>query len=59
MAFGDGNNDVSMIWDAGIGAVMANGDPGLKEIANYITATNDESGVAQAIEKLVLSGENK
>ncbi len=59
MAFGDGNNDVSMIRDAGIGAVMANGDPGLKEIANYITATNDESGVAQAIEKLVLSGENK
>ena len=48
-----------MIRDAGIGVVMANGDPGLKEIANYITATNDESGVAQAIEKLVLSGENK
>ena len=59
MAFGDGNNDASMIRDAGIGVVMENGDPDLKVIADYITATNDESGVAQAIEKLVLSGENK
>ena len=59
MAFGDGNNDASMIRDAGIGVVMENGDPDLKGIADYITATNDESGVAQAIEKLVLSGENK
>ena len=38
---------------------MVNGDPDLKGIADYITATNDESGVAQAIEKLVLSEENK
>ena len=59
MAFGDGNNDASMIRDAGIGVVMENGDPDLKGIADYITATNDESGVAQAIEKLVLSEENK
>ena len=58
-AFGDGNNDASMIRDAGIGVVMENGDPDLKGIADYITATNDESGAAQAIEKLVLSGENK
>lgn len=48
-----------MIRDAGIGVVMENGDPDLKGIADYITATNDESGVAQAIEKLVLSEENK
>lgn len=30
MAFGDGNNDASMIRDAGIGVVMENGDPDLK-----------------------------
>lgn len=55
MACGDGENDYSMIQMAGIGVVMENGDPSVKAIADYITASNDESGVAQAIEKLVLS----
>lgn len=54
MACGDGENDYSMIRMAGIGVVMENGDPSVKAIADYITASNDESGVAQAIEKLVL-----
>jgi len=56
MAFGDGENDSSMIEMAGIGVVMANGEPSVKAVADYITAGNDESGVAQAIETLVLSG---
>ena len=55
MACGDGENDYSMIQMAGTGVVMENGDPSVKAIADYITASNDESGVAQAIEKLVLS----
>lgn len=54
MAFGDGGNDYSMIQKAGIGVAMGNGEPGLKEIADYVTLTNDEDGVAAAIEKLVL-----
>lgn len=54
MACGDGENDHSMIQMAGIGVVMDNGEPSLKAVADYITASNDESGVAQAIEKLVL-----
>lgn len=53
MAFGDGNNDTSMIAQAGIGVVMENGEPELKKIADYITTSNDTSGVAQAIEKFV------
>lgn len=53
MAFGDGGNDYTMIRDAGIGVVMANGDENLKKLADYITLSNDEDGVADAIRKLV------
>lgn len=56
MACGDGENDASMIRMAGIGVVMANGDPQLKAEADYITDSNDEDGVAAALEKLALSG---
>jgi len=54
MAFGDGNNDVSMIQNAGIGVAMANGDDELKVIADYITSSNDELGVARAINKYIV-----
>ena len=56
MACGDGDNDASMIRLAGTGVVMENGEEHIKRIADYITASNDESGVAQAIEALALSG---
>ena len=55
MAFGDGGNDQSMIETAGLGVVMANGVPELKAAADYITLSNDEDGVAAAIEKFVLN----
>ena len=51
MAFGDGSNDRSMIEAAGIGVVMANGEPDLKAVADYVTDTNDNDGVAKAIER--------
>lgn len=54
MACGDGDNDFSMIRLAGTGVAMENGEESLKAVADYITGSNDESGVAQAIEKLVL-----
>lgn len=54
MACGDAGNDTMMIKAAGIGVVMKNGREDLKEIADFITKTNDEDGVAYAIEKLVL-----
>lgn len=55
MAFGDGENDISMIEKAGIGIVMENGEEKLKEMADYIAPSNDEAGVAQILEQLVLS----
>lgn len=57
MAVGDGENDFSMILDAGIGVAMKNGRPDLKEAADYITDTNDEDGVAAAIDRFVLATE--
>lgn len=49
MAIGDGENDFSMIEEAGIGVAMKNGLVELQNIADYITETNDEDGVALAI----------
>lgn len=53
IAFGDQLNDVSMIKYAGMGVAMGNAEEELKTIANYITDTNDNDGVAQAIYKFV------
>ena len=55
MGFGDGENDMTMIHMAGIGVAMGNALDALKSGANYVTVTNDEDGVAAAIEKLVLT----
>ncbi|MCD8084203.1 MAG: Cof-type HAD-IIB family hydrolase [Clostridiales bacterium] len=55
MGFGDGENDLTMMELAGIGVCMANGMETVKKKADYITATNQEDGVALAIEKLVLN----
>lgn len=54
MAFGDGENDLSMIGNAGILVAMNNGVEELKKAADYIAPDNDDAGVAQIIEKLVL-----
>ena len=54
MAYGDGENDLPMIQTAGFGVCMGNGAPFLKERADWITLTNDEDGVAEAIERWVL-----
>lgn len=54
MAFGDGSNDMDMIRRVGFGVAMENGIDAIKEAADYITVTNDEHGVAKAIEKFVL-----
>lgn len=54
MACGDGENDVTMIQTAGIGVAMANGDEELKAIADFVTASNEEDGVAQAIRRFAL-----
>ena len=53
MGFGDGENDMTMIRMAGIGVAMGNAVEALKAEADYVTVTNDEDGVADAIEKLL------
>lgn len=53
MGFGDGGNDVTMMQMSGIGVAMGNAEDSLKALADYVTVTNDEDGVAAAIEKLV------
>ncbi|SFD02664.1 sugar-phosphatase [Clostridium uliginosum] len=55
IAMGDAGNDLSMVEYAGLGVAMGNAFPEVKEIANFITKSNDEDGVAYAIEKFVLS----
>lgn len=54
IAFGDNYNDLSMIEFAGIGVAMGNAEEDVKNIANYVTDKNGNSGVAKAINDLVL-----
>lgn len=49
MAIGDSGNDYSIVKAAGIGVAMANASDDIKEIADYITASNEEDGVGVAI----------
>lgn len=49
MAFGDGYNDLSMLKLAGMGVAMANAAPEVRSEADYITLSNEEDGVAEAI----------
>ena len=55
MACGDGLNDRSMIAFAGVGVAMQNAEDAVKEVADYVTAAdNNHDGVAEAIEKFIL-----
>lgn len=56
IAFGDEDNDLEMIEYAGIGVAMGNGISELKNIANEVTGTNNEDGIANFLsERLKLS----
>ncbi len=52
MAIGDGDNDISMIEYAGVGVAVGNATESLKNAANFVVASCDESGFAEAIEKV-------
>ena len=54
ICIGDSENDLSMIEFAGLGIAMGNAYESVKEIAQYVTDTNNCDGVAKAIEKFVL-----
>lgn len=55
IAIGDNENDVSMFEYAGLSIAMENGEHCAKAAANYITASNIQDGVAEAIEKFILA----
>lgn len=55
---GDSYNDISMIEYAGVGVAMGNAKPEVKSVADYITATNDEDGLVEVINKFILNGED-
>lgn len=55
MAVGDSLNDQKMIEGAGIGVAMGNAQKVIKEIADVTVETNNEHGVARAIERFVLN----
>lgn len=54
LAIGDAENDLEMIQMAGIGVAVGNAVDKLKGVADYVVASNDEDGVAEAVERFVL-----
>ncbi|UHA75454.1 Cof-type HAD-IIB family hydrolase [Paenibacillus sp. 481] len=54
IAMGDGYNDVAMLEFAGLGVAMGNAPDEIKQLADYVTDTNMNDGVAKAVEKFVL-----
>ncbi|MEE1314317.1 MAG: Cof-type HAD-IIB family hydrolase [Faecalimonas sp.] len=59
MACGDAMNDYEMLKAVGFAVAMDNAVPKVKELADYVTASNDEDGVAKAIERFVLDFEER
>lgn len=53
VAFGDDTNDVEMIQEAGLGVAMGNAVPEVISVADWVTATHDEDGVAQVLEAVM------
>ena len=54
MAVGDNHNDRDMLEWAGVGVVMGNAEAPLKRPGLHVTGTNDDAGLAQAIDRFVL-----
>jgi hypothetical protein len=52
---GDGFNDLSMIEYAGLGVAMANAQPVIKDVADFITKSNDEDGILHVINTFMRS----
>jgi Cof subfamily protein (haloacid dehalogenase superfamily) len=57
VAMGDNYNDSGMLEAAGLSIAMENAEDGIKKISDAVTLTNDEDGVAHAINKYILDQE--
>lgn len=53
MACGDSENDLSMLMEAGTAVAMENGMEEVKAAADFVTSSNEDSGVAYAVERLL------
>lgn len=53
MAIGDSDNDTDMLKLVGMPVVMGNGDDAVKQLAKFVTDTNDNDGVAKAIYQFI------
>lgn len=54
VSFGDDKNDVEMLQICGTGVAVSNAVSEAKAVADYVTLSNDEDGVADWIEKNIL-----
>lgn len=53
MALGDSDNDMDMLKAAGLAVAMENGTAAIKSIADYVTLSNEENGVSEAIRMVI------
>jgi len=53
IAFGDAPNDIPMLQAAGMGVAMGNAHDTVKSAADYITLTNNEDGIAAALDRFL------
>jgi hydroxymethylpyrimidine pyrophosphatase-like HAD family hydrolase len=51
-AVGDGQNDLGLLRAVGLPIAMGNAKPALKQVAAFVTGSNDEDGVAAALDRL-------
>jgi hypothetical protein len=55
ISFGDSYNDMDMLQHTGLGIAMGNAVPELKQVADFVTFSNQEDGVAYVLEALFKS----
>ena len=53
IAFGDAENDIPMLRAAGMGVAMGNAADAVKQAADMVTLSNNDDGIAAALEKLL------
>ena len=55
IAFGDHQNDIEMLRMAGMGVAMGNSQADVQACADWVTGSNDGSGIADALQRFVLT----
>ena len=58
VAFGDHENDLDLLLQAGLGVAMGNAPREIREAVRHVTADNDHAGVLHGLEKLVFRAED-